>query len=109
MKRIVLSVCIFTLGACGESNHLFVPSDPKANYYVLEIAGSRSERSITTKRVGTSGESFSKRVYNCEKSTVRYLGTGSTLREMKISKSESRMSPVVYKSIAYYVGDKACK
>ena len=108
MKYISLLIIFFCLIACGEPGRFSVPSDNKAKYFIIEMGGSRNEPTITTKRVGSSGESYSKRIYNCSKNTVRYLGTGSTLREMKISKSEEKMMPVIYKSIAYYVGKKVC-
>jgi hypothetical protein len=108
MKYISLFIFMLILTACGDASRFSVPSDYQAQYFVIEIAGSRNEPTITTKRVGSIGESYSRRIYNCSKNTVRYLGTGSTLRKMKMSKGGEKMTPVVYKSIAYYVGQKVC-
>ncbi|WP_440940551.1 hypothetical protein [Immundisolibacter sp.] len=88
---------------------LSVPSDPKAEFFVLEKGGSGSERTIVAKRVGPSGTSYSKRLYNCSDSTVKYLGTGDSLAEMASSKPGPSMGPIVKGSIAYYVGIEACK
>tara|TARA_R110002012_G_scaffold318919_1_gene538149 strand:+ start:102 stop:431 length:330 start_codon:yes stop_codon:yes gene_type:complete len=109
MKYFLLSIFLFGLVGCSDAGDFPVPSDYKAKYYVIEKGGSRNEPTITTKRVGSSGEGYSKRIYNCAQNTVKYLGSGSTLREMKISKSDVKMSPVIYKSIAYYVGQQVCK
>lgn len=85
-----------------------VPSDSKAQFFVLEKGGSGSKRTIVTKRVSSSGTSYSKRLYNCENNTVKYLGTGDSLAEMTASKADQNMAPIVQSSIAYYVGLEAC-
>ena len=86
-----------------------VPTDAKAKYTILEIEGKLPNRTIVTKRVGPSGTSYSKRIYNCSNKTVKYLGTGDSLAEMARSKPDSNMAPIVSQSIADYVGRQACK
>lgn len=93
----------------GSIRQISVPSDSSAQYYVLDRGGSGSLRTITTKRVGPSGTSYSKRLYNCSQSTVKYLGTGDTLTEMNSSSPAGNMGNIVSGSIAYYVGLEACK
>jgi hypothetical protein len=100
-----LSISAPTIAA---ETHLNVPSDPQAQYFVLETGGSGAERTIVTKRVGSSGTSYSNRIYNCQEKTVKYLGTGDTLEEMERSQPGPFMAPIVPGSIAYYVGLKAC-
>lgn len=85
-----------------------VPSDAKANFYVLEKGGQGNERTIVTKRAGPSGISYSKRLYNCADHTVKYLGTGDSLAAMAVSAADPAMVPIVEGSIAYYVGLQAC-
>jgi hypothetical protein len=85
-----------------------IPSDSRALYVVLEKGGRGDERIIVTKRVGSSGTSYSRRVYNCRENTVKYLGTGDTLAAMNSSSPDPRMGPIVEGSIAYYVGRYAC-
>lgn len=93
----------------AADKQLSVPSDSKAIYFVLEKGGSGAERSIVTKRVGPSGTSFSKRLYNCTDNTVKYLGEGDSLAEMAASKPDPKMGPIVPQSISYYIGLEACK
>ncbi|MDP1927083.1 MAG: hypothetical protein Q8K62_01090 [Thiobacillus sp.] len=88
---------------------LHIPSDPKASYLVLEKGGSGSQRTIVTKRTGSSGTSYSKRLYDCSNGTVKYLGSSDSLDGMRRSKPDPRMGPIVEGSIAYYVGLEACR
>ena len=109
MRTLLLLVAAAPLLASAAEVPISVPSDPKAQFFVLEKGGTGNDRTIVTKRVGPSGTSYSKRLYNCKNSTVKYLGTGDTLAEMKSSKPEPNMAPIVQGSIAYYVGREACK
>ena len=111
MKKIgVVVFAVFCLAAVvAEEMQFSIPSDPKAKYFVLEKNTRGSERAIVTKRVGSSGTSFSKRLYNCSNGTVKYLGDGDSLAEMAASKPDSKIGPIVAGSIAYYVGIEACK
>ncbi len=88
---------------------LHIPSDAKASYLVLEKGGSGSQRTIVTKRTGSSGTSYSKRLYDCSNGTVKYLGSSDSLDSMKRSKPDPKMGPIVEGSIAYYVGLEACR
>jgi hypothetical protein len=87
---------------------LRVPSDSKATYYILEKGGKGHMRTIVTKRVGPSGTSYSKRLFDCNQGTVKYLGTGDTLAQMNAGKPDAKMTPVADGSIASYVGGAAC-
>jgi hypothetical protein len=88
---------------------LSVPSDPNAQIYVLEKGEQGNERTIVTKRVGSSGTSYSKRLYNCQDNTVKYLGSGNSVEAMARSPADAAMGPVQEGSIAYYVGLQACQ
>lgn len=61
---------------------LNVPSDPKADYYLLELLPMGNNLSIVNRREGPSGQSFSKREINCRTTEFRYLGDGNTIKEM---------------------------
>lgn len=98
-----------SVSAHAAETPLSVPSDPKAQFFVLEKGGNGVERTIVTKRVGSSGTGYSKRLYNCTNSTVKYLGSGDSLAAMAASKADPNMGPIVNGSIAYYVGVEACK
>lgn len=105
---VFLSLCI-SASALAAEKPLSIPSDSKAQFFVLEKGGSGAQRTIVTKRVGSSGTSYSKRLYNCADSTVKYLGTGDSLAAMAASRADPNMGPIVQGSIAYYVGVEACK
>lgn len=107
--HLVLITLIVSTSVLAAETPLSVPSDAKAQFFVLEKGGSGSQRTIITKRVGSSGTSYSKRLYNCADSTVKYLGTGDSLEDMNKSNPDPNMGPIVQGSIAYYVGLEACK
>ena len=111
MKPSIMFFSFFiSLPVLADEVPLNVPSDSSAQYFVLEKGGnSYVARTITTRRVGTSGTSYSKRLYNCEEKTVKYLGTGDSVPAMNASFADKKMSPISEKSIAYYVGLEACK
>jgi hypothetical protein len=72
-----------------------VPSDAKANFYVLKKEGQGDERTVVTKREGPSGTSYSKRLYNCVEHTVKYLGAGDSLEAMAVSAADPTMTPIL--------------
>lgn len=107
--QLVFLSLVISASALAAEKLLSVPSDPKAQFFVLEKGGSGAERTIVTKRVGPSGTSYSKRLYDCKNNTVKYLGSGDSLAEMASSEPDPKMGPIVEGSIAYYVGLEACK
>lgn len=110
MKKILtFSLLLVSAGASSAPYNLHVPSDPKATYTVLDVGKQDGLVTITTKREGSSGTSFSKRAYDCRSGKVMYLGSGETLEQMESSKPDDHLSPVVDGSIADYVGGQACK
>ena len=92
-----------------EGKRLTVPSDPNAEFYVMDKTKTGGESVITTKRVGSSGVGYSRRLYDCQNNTVKYLGSGDTLQAMEQSSPDPNMTPIVSGSIADYVGQVACK
>jgi len=111
MRRVVLLLAIVVIAPAtfAVEKAMSVPTDAKAKYTILEMGGKWPNRTIVTKRVGSSGTSYSKRLYNCSNNTVKYLGTGDTPAEMAGSKPDQNMAPIVSQSIADYVGRQACK
>jgi hypothetical protein len=97
-----------TVVVAGEKE-LRVPSDPNARFTILEVGGEYPNRTIVTRRIGSSGTSYSKRLYNCDADQVKYLGSGDSLAEMAASKPDPRMGPIIEGSIADYVGREACR
>ena len=96
----------------GSSNEVesevIVPSDPKAKYYVLDINGTKENPILTTKRVGPSGTSYSKRLFDCRTRAMKYLGDGDTLEEMNRSKPDPNMAPIIEGSIAWHLWLHVC-
>ncbi|MDR4899357.1 hypothetical protein RF656_21860 [Yersinia kristensenii] len=88
---------------------LTVPSDSKAEYTVLSKGTQGDLKTIVTKRSGSSGVSYSERAYDCNNHTVKYLGSGDTLEQMKASGADKNMGEIFTGSIADFVGREACK
>ncbi|MDR8489577.1 hypothetical protein OSC18_08735 [Serratia nevei] len=86
-----------------------IPTDSKSVYTVLGKGERDGLKTIITKREGSSGVSYSERAYDCVNRTVKYLGDGETLEQMKLSRADPNMSDIVPQSIADYVGNEACK
>lgn len=82
--------------AGGNGAPLSVASDPKAKYSILNIESDGALRIITTRRIGSSGESISVRIYDCQNGLVKYADDHGPL------------SPVVPGTIAHEVGVAAC-
>lgn len=107
---VVLSVNLFA-DINNEGTPITINSD-SAKYFVLEkkfnVNSNKNLRSIVTKRVGSSGTTYSKRLYDCKNNTVKYLGTGDSIEAMNKSKEDANMSPIFTGSIAYEVGLIIC-
>lgn len=109
MKKVLLVLIAVVSFGAGASEEIRIPTDPKATYTILEKDMNGSMTTITTMREGASGTSYSQRLYDCTAWTVKYLGDGDTLEKMKASKPDEGMSSIVDNSIAYYIGQRACK
>jgi len=72
--RLVLLTRLIPAPALTAETRVSVPSDPTAQFFVVGKGDSGSQRTIVTKRVGSSG-TYSKRLYHCADSNVQYLGT----------------------------------
>ena len=108
-NRMFAILAVVAMPVLAAETPLSVPTDPKAQYSVLERDTKGKERKITTKRVGPSGTSYSQRLVNCSAGTFKYLGDGETLAAMKASKPDANMSPTTQGSISYYVATEACQ
>ncbi|WP_200784207.1 hypothetical protein [Klebsiella quasipneumoniae] len=110
MKKTVFIVTMMASASafCTPYN-LHVPSDPKAKYTVLETGTSGDLKTIVTKREGKAGISYSQRAYDCQHRLVKYLGSGESIEQMKSSKPDEKLAPITEESIAWYVGQEACK
>lgn len=109
MKKFIVLLIALSAPAISAQYNMRIPSDSKANYTVIEKNSRGDFRTIITKREGVSGVSYSERLYDCSKGFVKYLGTGDTLEQMKSSSADPDMTPIVDQSIAFYIGQEACK
>ena len=92
-----------------QGNQILIPSDPGAEYFVLKkTLGAGGIRILETKRVGSSGISYSRRMFDCNNGTVKYLGTGESVDSMNRSGADQELKPIVGGSIADYEADEAC-
>lgn len=101
-------------GATGSDEseageRIMVPSDPQARYYVLARAGDRTNPILTTKRVGSSGVGYSKRIFDCRNHTAKYLAADvDTLDEIATATPDPKMSKLVEGSITDVFWHHAC-
>ena len=111
MRRFIALSALLAVSSTADAAErpLVIPSDAKAKYTILEVGGEWPNRTIVTRRVGSSGTTYSKRLYNCSNNTVKYLGTGDTLADMAKSNADPKMTPIISQSIADHVGRQACK
>jgi len=85
-----------------------IPTDPTATYAVLARGGSSTLPTLTTRRDGSSGTSYSKRLFDCSSRTFAYLGEGDTLQEAERSGSADEVSALVEGSISDFWWHYAC-
>ncbi|HHL8024906.1 TPA: hypothetical protein ACQ713_003395 [Escherichia coli] len=109
MKKLALGLMLTVSFGASSATTISIPTDSKAKYTIIDKSLNGSMATITTMREGPSGTSYSQRLYDCTSWTVKYLGDGDTLEQMKVSKPDEGMSPIVDNSIAYYIGQRACK
>ena len=110
MKKIIFIAGLsFATTAIAAPYSINIPTDQNASYTVLDKGDKGSYKTIITKRVGSSGTSYSERAYDCSAWEVKYLGTGDSIEAMNASGEDPNMSPIVDRSIAYYIGREACK
>lgn len=119
--QVGISVAVLLAAACGDKSQgphahtgdgekVVVPSDPKATYFILDRAGTTERPIVTTKRIGPSGTSYTRRECDCNNRTWRYLAEGDTLEELEASpKPNEPMGPLVEGSIADVMWQHACR
>ena len=107
-KAIIVLMTLASFSAISATT-MSIPTDSKAKYTILDRELNGNMATITTKREGPSGVSYSKRLYDCSAWTVKYLGDGDTIEQMNSSAPDANMASIVDNSIAYYIGQKACK
>ncbi|WET17007.1 hypothetical protein P2W49_11790 [Yersinia intermedia] len=107
--NLLIPIMLFSPFLNAAEYKITIPSDSKAEYTVLSKGSLGNLKTIVTKRAGSSGVSYSERAYDCNNRTVKYLGSGDTLDQMKESVADKKMSEIFTESIADFVGREACK
>lgn len=109
MKWAMLLLWMATLSAfAAEEVTIPVPNDPYGKHVLVHKSGKASQRVIITKRTGLTGELYTKRHYNCEKQTVRMIGTGNTLEILENQNNKWPESAVMSRSVVEDIGMAAC-
>lgn len=109
MKKALFAFLALMSFSTVSATTFSIQTDSKAKYTIIDKTLNGPMATITTMREGPSGTSYSQRLYDCTSWTVKYLGDGDTLEQMKASKPDDGMSSIVDNSIAYYIGQRACK
>ncbi len=104
-----LAVITATSAAAAETQ-VRVPSDPKAQYWILAVDElSNGNISVTSKRSSSSGTSFAIREIDCEGQRFRYLADADTLEELSDSQPSPNFGPFVDGSISEVLSSRACQ
>jgi len=108
MRCLLLLIFLYTLSTkIAAEYNLPIPSDVNGKYFILERSGSKKMPILVTKRVGKSGTSYSKKIFDCKAGTAKYLENGETLSKMTVLKPD-RFGPIVEGSLMYYKWCHAC-
>ncbi|WP_050507828.1 hypothetical protein [Pseudomonas syringae] len=109
MKWTVLLLGMVTMSAFAQEEiTIRVPNDPNAKHVLVHKSGKPTHRVIITKRIGLTGELYTKRSYNCEKRTVRMIGAGHTLEILEKQIDDWPENAVISRSVAEDIGMLAC-
>ena len=88
---------------------VLVPSDPKANYFVLDLFGTgEGIFEITTRREGPSGISYAIRKVTCDPFMFGYIADSDDEAGLEIRDDNPEMSELVSGSISDVISRYAC-
>lgn len=92
------------------SNHLNVPSDPKADYSVVYEAMNGANPVLITKRhTDESGTSYTKTEFDCSNSKYRPIADSEDFESIQNNQSSLDFVDLVHGSIKYWQWDYACR
>lgn len=98
------------VGEAAFAQTIVVPSDSRAIYAAVNVKKiNKNEVEIITRRHGSSGTSYAKRLVNCSSMTFKYLSEGDTLEDLNKPGPISAMSPLVSGSISDVISRWACE
>lgn len=99
---------VFSTSEAEGGDRIQVDSDARARYYVLQRGGTRQRPTLLTKRIGSSGVSYSLREFDCAGRRVRYLGTGDTRATAEAGRPDANLAPIVDGAIPSFLIGHAC-
>lgn len=94
--------------AAADEYPLKIDTDLKAEYFVVEKAGTPEQPTLLLKRVRSGATSYSKRLFDCEGHAYKYLGSGDSLEAVAASKPDEELAPVQEGTIAEQLWKHAC-
>lgn len=116
-KILIIATMLFSINSFASGETLYVPSDSNATYVVIKLVKKGDLSILQTARKGSSGISFSSRLYSCSNRTYKYLADvdgdmDEFVRKNNIamnSLNTSAMTYVTSGSVTYYGYKYACK
>jgi hypothetical protein len=94
--------------ASAEEYPLKIDSDIKAEYFVVEKAGTRQQPTLLLKRVRAGATSYSMRLFDCASQSYKQLGSGESVEALAESRSGDDLVPAEEGTIAYQLWKHAC-
>jgi hypothetical protein len=94
--------------ASAEEYPINIDSGIKAEYFVVEKAGTPEQPTLLLKRVRAGATSYSKRLFDCEGQSYKQLGSGEDVAALAESRPDEEMAPAEEGTIAYQLWKHAC-
>jgi hypothetical protein len=88
---------------------IVIPSDAQGEYFVLAHEASRTTRTLVIQRVGPSGVTYSRLLFDCKTHRFKYLGGGDTLAALDTPAPPRPMGLLFKGSISDYWWHHACR
>ncbi len=100
---------LFALSSVSAEEYpLKIDSDIKAEYFVVEKAGTPEQPTLLVKRVRAGVTSYSKRLFDCAGQLYKDLGSGETVEAVAESRPDDDLVPAEEGTIAYQLWKHAC-
>ena len=100
-----------TLGAFpagADETPIDIKTDLEGQYFLVEQGGTAEKPTMLVKRAAEGYNHFVKREFDCAARTVRYLGEGESLEELKAAQPDKVANPIKKGTIAYQLWQYAC-
>ncbi|QBF26068.1 hypothetical protein EXN22_10300 [Pseudomonas tructae] len=108
LNKLLAATCLALSCSTVSASLIEASQDPDALYSIVSMSGDSSDRTVITQRVGISGTSYSARQFDCTKRTVRFLGSGISLDDLKSAVADKDATPIFKGSLARAISQEAC-